>query len=180
MALYGQAALDTANRQLAAYEAVVDPGALASETDVSAATLRVRFVCIVDYSTLSVTDQVWFDQAVGAYTAIKLISSLAASAAEGLSVSKDGDHETRFMAPTSDQQALLYKFLHDSIGYLSCVRKMRRSIAADINVIAVGGATRSREATGRYSLPRLVASLLPSGWGGDRRVALPNFGDVYP
>lgn len=182
MAVYGQLALDTANRQLRPFARGVVSDDVASEAYVSAVTIVAKFACVGAYDGLSDTDKIWFDRAVGVLTAITLMASAAGSMAGGTTLRKQGDEEIRYAVPNPDQIKELSKTFGDSIGLISCVKGARIAVAAGINVIGVGGRTRTREANGLYSLPRMIEAILPAGWGGDRRVILGTFaggGEVF-
>jgi hypothetical protein len=58
--------------------------------------------------------------------------------------------------------------LDQAIGFIGVIQSDRIAIAQQTNVFGIAGRSRMREEAGRMSLPKIVETLLPSGWGGDR------------
>lgn len=181
--LYGQSALNLAVSRLRPYlnaalvadmagteTPATDAGKdLVAEAGRAALALRGKMRCIKPYAGLSGEDQQWFDIAVGVLAAITLRSAAIGQAHDGLIKRKAGDEEEVFAVPDADEERRWAAELAEAVGNIGCVQKARIQIASTLNVISAAGRSRTREENGRLSLPTLLASLLPSGWGGDRR-----------
>ncbi len=185
-ATYGQAALDLAVTRLRPYlddslvadvtgteQPATDLGKdLVAEVGRAALSLRTSLRCIGDYGALSPSDQGWFDTATGILAAIRLRGAALAQVNGGLAKRKAGDEEETYSPPDGAEERRWEKELLEAAGFISCVQAARVQIASTLTVINVAGRTRTREASGRFALPHILASLLPSGWGGDRRSVL--------
>lgn len=183
---HGQAALDLAVTRLRPYlddslvadvtgaeEPITDLGRdLVAEVGRAALALRTSLRCIGDYAALTEADQGWFDTAAGILAAIRLRGAALAQVNDGLTKRKAGDEEETYSPPDAAEERRWETELLEAAGFISCVQAARVQIASTLNVINVAGRTRAREASGRYTLPHILASLLPSGWGGDRRSVL--------
>lgn len=186
---YGQAALDLAVTRLRPYlddslvadvtgaeEPSTDLGKdLVAEVGRAAGALRTRLRCIADYADLSEVDRGWFDTATGILAAIRLRGAALAQVNDGLAKRKAGDEEETYSPPDGAEERRWESELTEAAGFISCVQKARIGIATTLNVIMVSGRTRTREAYGRYTLSMILASLLPAGWGGDRRSLLAGY-----
>lgn len=185
---YGQAALDLAVSRLRPYlnaallnaaliadmsgveTPATDAGKdLVAEAGRSALALRAKMRCIQAYADLSADDQAWFDTAVGVLTAITLRGAALGQAHDGLQKRKAGDEEETYAVPDAGEERRWAQELAEAAGNIACVQNARVQHAATLNVFYASGRSRAREASGRISLPALLASLLPAGWGGDRR-----------
>lgn len=187
--LTGPAAADFAQRRLRPYlddvfEVPADADAgereqatrlgddLLAEVDRAATALRGRFRCIAAYPLLTPADQGWFDQAAGLMAAITLLAPAMGQANDGLAKLKTPEFEYTFSPPDpAEEQRWLFE-LTGIVSNIRCVRAARVQIAASINLFGAVGRTRTRQSSGRYALPAMIASLLPAGWGGDRRSLL--------
>lgn len=188
--LYGPAALTLAVTRLRPYlddalvadvtspeDPVTDLGKdLVAEVSLAATAIRAKLRCIAAYGSLSAADQGWFDTAVGVLSAIRLRGPALAQANGGLSKRKAGDEEDTYSSPDPGEEARWQAELTEALSLIACVQNARVTIAATLNVINVSGHTRTREQHGRYSLTRIISSLLPAGWGGDRRSLLSGYG----
>ncbi len=189
-ATYGQAALDLAVTRLRPYlddslladvtgaeQPSTDLGRdLVAEVGRSALALRTKLRCIGDYTALSPADQGWFDTATGVLAAIRLRGAALAQVNDGLTKRKAGDEEETFAPPDGAEERRWESELAEAAGLILCVQNARVQIALNLNVMMVSGRTRTRETYGRYTLATILASLLPAGWGGDRRSMLAGSG----
>ena len=189
---YGQAALDLAVSRLRPYlddalladvtgaeQPVTDLGKdLVAEVGRSAQALRARLRCIQDYDVLSPSDKLWFDTATGILAAISQRGPALSQVNGGLTKRKAGDEEDTYAPPDPEEERRWLAELSEAVGFIGCVQSARVQIASTLNVINVSGRTRTRETYGRYSLSTILASLLPAGWGGDRRSLLYGYGGV--
>lgn len=168
MANYGQAAIDTAHRRLKPFAAGIDPDDLTAELTQSSLLIRTKYPSIGAYDALTGTDQEWFDTAVGTLTAIMLLGNAVLTSNNGLTQLQTPDFKYTFAVPSDDQQTMLTAQLQQAIGFIASVRSGRASVAAATSVFGVAGKSRTRQEAGRSSLPHMIQTLLPSGWGGDR------------
>lgn len=168
MATYGTEAYAVAQRRLSPYSEGIDDADLDDELAISSLTIRTELPTIGSYDALSGTDAEWFDVAVGTLTAMRIMSEAALSANDGLSKLKVNTFEYTFVAPSMADQAKLTAQLQQAIGFLSSVQVDRIAIAQQTSVFGIAGRNRMREEAGRMTLPKIIETLLPSGWGGDR------------
>ncbi len=145
---------------------------LLAEVDRAAAALRGRFRCIAVYAALAPADREWFDKAAGLMAAITLLAPAMGQANDGLAKLREGDQEKTFAPPDAGEERRWTAELTEIVGNIACIRAARTQIAANVNLFGATGRTRTRQENGRHSLPAMIASLLPAGWGGDRRSLL--------
>jgi hypothetical protein len=161
--LYGALAGTTLEGRVSLYASALSTGVEAQELTNTANALAIKYPVIPAYSTLSSTDQAWWDISVGTITAIRVIGQLVIQNNDGLSQLKEGD-TTSFLTgiPSVEEQHKWLKEAKEALGFISSYRASLAASANHYDMFFVGGRTRG---PGGGVIGIGISEILPVGWG---------------
>ena len=164
MAMFGNLAVSTLEGRVGVYATAIDAGVETEELLETASALATKYPVIPNYSSLSRTDQTWWDVAVGTLTAIRLIGQLYTVATGGVQQTKEGDVTTVLLAlPSADEQTKWQQEALEALRFISAYRAALARSAKRYDMFVVTGRTRGPLG---LEFPEIdIGFLLPPSWG---------------
>jgi len=192
MALYGALTQSSLEARVSVHAAglTTDLCLEAQELSNAANALSTKYLMIPAYDLLGTSDQAWWDIAVGALTAIRLIGQLVILNNQGAAKVKLDEVTVKLLdVPSMTEQTKWADEARDALMFISSLRATLKAKAKRYDMFFVGGSTRG-PCDGELGLID-ISYLLPVGWGlltgsiwgvDDAGVALANFGGgtFYP